>query len=297
MVAPPPPPPPPMYDHMDDNSDSEENNSTHSADLHIEGINDHRREEDRLTEAEKNERVQKQLKVREIPRCFLPQLFRNRASQVRLTWAGLVRFATVTPPAYRGSSPRWRLVCLLHVLHSNFSLFHTTDLSISVPPSDLDTRAGPGARRIQRHPERPPSQRQRQGRPGQIQDAATDPAGQHKAEDRRVWSHVEKKETKEHLGPSDNQPFLTGHSVSLFDWHTLTRGDAHWSGAERGAPATDSPAGLLPEILVPKPSSPGHFKTYFHYRTSISHRSPLIYLVFWSRRVLNECNSPVLFVF
>lgn len=65
MTVPPPPPPPPMYDHLDDNSDSEENNSTHSADLHIEGINDHRNEEDRLTEAEKNERVQKQLKVRQ----------------------------------------------------------------------------------------------------------------------------------------------------------------------------------------------------------------------------------------
>lgn len=68
-VPPPPPPPPPMYDHMDDNSDSEENASeenasNHSADLQIEGINDHRNEEDRLTEAEKNERVQKQLKVR-----------------------------------------------------------------------------------------------------------------------------------------------------------------------------------------------------------------------------------------
>lgn len=54
-----------MYEHLDDNSDSEENTSTHSADLQIEGINDHRNEEDRLTEAEKNERVQKQLKVRE----------------------------------------------------------------------------------------------------------------------------------------------------------------------------------------------------------------------------------------
>lgn len=64
MTAPPPPPPPPMYDHLDDNSDSEENNSTHSADLHVDDINDHRNEEDRLTEAEKNERVQKQLKVR-----------------------------------------------------------------------------------------------------------------------------------------------------------------------------------------------------------------------------------------
>uniref|UniRef100_A0A7N6AJ43 FERM domain-containing protein n=1 Tax=Anabas testudineus TaxID=64144 RepID=A0A7N6AJ43_ANATE len=59
----PPPPPPTMYEHMDDNSDSEENTSTHSAELHIEGINDHRNEEDRLTEAEKNERVQKQLKA------------------------------------------------------------------------------------------------------------------------------------------------------------------------------------------------------------------------------------------
>lgn len=59
-----PPPPPPMYDHLDDNSDSEENSSTHSTDLHMDGINDHRNEEDRVTEAEKNERVQKQLKVR-----------------------------------------------------------------------------------------------------------------------------------------------------------------------------------------------------------------------------------------
>lgn len=66
MTAPPPPPPPPMYDHLDDNSDSEENTSTHSAELHTEGINDHRNEEDRLTEAEKNERVQKQLKVRTV---------------------------------------------------------------------------------------------------------------------------------------------------------------------------------------------------------------------------------------
>lgn len=63
---PPPPPPPQMYDpiQVDDNSDSEENTSTHSADLPMEGIHDHRMEEDRLTEAEKNERVQKQLKVR-----------------------------------------------------------------------------------------------------------------------------------------------------------------------------------------------------------------------------------------
>lgn len=60
----PPPPPPLMYDHMDDSSDSEENNNTHSADLQVDDFHDHRNEEERLTEAEKNERVQKQLKVR-----------------------------------------------------------------------------------------------------------------------------------------------------------------------------------------------------------------------------------------
>ncbi|KAL3052339.1 hypothetical protein OYC64_004980 [Pagothenia borchgrevinki] len=68
MTAPPPPPPPPMFDNMDYNSDSEENvseenASTNSADLQSDGISDHRYEEDRLTEAEKNERVQKQLKA------------------------------------------------------------------------------------------------------------------------------------------------------------------------------------------------------------------------------------------
>ncbi|XP_029966098.1 ezrin b [Salarias fasciatus] len=62
-TPPPPPPPPPMYDHLDDNSDSEENNSTHSAELPMDGINDHRKEEDRQTEAMKNERVQKQLEA------------------------------------------------------------------------------------------------------------------------------------------------------------------------------------------------------------------------------------------
>ncbi|XP_040016657.1 ezrin b [Gasterosteus aculeatus] len=68
MTVPPPPPPPPMFEAMDDNSDSEEtaseeNNSYHSAELHSEGFNNHRNEEDRLTEAQKNERVQKQLKA------------------------------------------------------------------------------------------------------------------------------------------------------------------------------------------------------------------------------------------
>lgn len=69
MMAPPPPPPPPVYDLMDDNEqeDGEESNSSYSAEFQNEGINDHRKEEDRLTEAEKNERVQKQLQVRFAP--------------------------------------------------------------------------------------------------------------------------------------------------------------------------------------------------------------------------------------
>ncbi|XP_034017700.1 ezrin b [Thalassophryne amazonica] len=62
-ALPPPPPPPAMYENMDYNSDSEENNSTHSAELQTEGINDHRKEEERLTEAQKNERVQQQLNM------------------------------------------------------------------------------------------------------------------------------------------------------------------------------------------------------------------------------------------
>ncbi|XP_059376732.1 ezrin a isoform X1 [Carassius carassius] len=46
-----------------DHDDQEENNSTYSAELQVEGIEDHRNEEERLTEAEKNERVQNQLKA------------------------------------------------------------------------------------------------------------------------------------------------------------------------------------------------------------------------------------------
>ncbi|KAK6489738.1 ezrin-like isoform X1 [Huso huso] len=63
MTAPPPPPPPPVYEFVEDNEqeDVEETNSTYSAELQYEGIDDHRKEENRITEAEKNERVQKQL--------------------------------------------------------------------------------------------------------------------------------------------------------------------------------------------------------------------------------------------
>lgn len=46
-----------------DHDDHEENSSTHSAELLVDGIEDHRNEEERITEAEKNERVQRQLLV------------------------------------------------------------------------------------------------------------------------------------------------------------------------------------------------------------------------------------------
>lgn len=62
MTAPPLPPPPPAYE-PDENEydDGEESNGSYSADLQTGGFHDHRNEEQRITEAEKNERVQKQL--------------------------------------------------------------------------------------------------------------------------------------------------------------------------------------------------------------------------------------------
>lgn len=50
-------------DSESDHEQSEEN-STYSAELQTQGIYNHRDEEDRLTEAEKNERLQRQLRVR-----------------------------------------------------------------------------------------------------------------------------------------------------------------------------------------------------------------------------------------
>ncbi|XP_051578131.1 ezrin a [Myxocyprinus asiaticus] len=58
MAAPMAAPAAPMENEHDDHED---NNSTYSAELQVEGIEDHRNEEERITEAEKNERVQKQL--------------------------------------------------------------------------------------------------------------------------------------------------------------------------------------------------------------------------------------------
>ncbi|XP_052010052.1 radixin-like isoform X2 [Xyrauchen texanus] len=65
MAAPMATPAAPMEEPLErlenEHDDHEENNSTYSAELQVEGIEDHRNEEERITEAEKNERVQKQL--------------------------------------------------------------------------------------------------------------------------------------------------------------------------------------------------------------------------------------------
>lgn len=76
-------------------------------------------------------------------------------------------------------------------------MFHAASPS---SPTDTDLRAGSGAWWIQEHPERPPSLRERQARPRQVQDPATDPTGQHQAEDWRVRGLIR--------SPG---PFLNGH--------------------------------------------------------------------------------------
>lgn len=55
-----PPPPPAVFDTVDDNSDSDD---SHSAHLQNDSIEQHRNEEERITEAEKNQRLQKQLQA------------------------------------------------------------------------------------------------------------------------------------------------------------------------------------------------------------------------------------------
>jgi len=67
MTAPPPPPPPvyePVNYHVHDNLQDEGSEySAYSAEFSSEGIRNDRNEEKRITEAEKNERVQMQLRV------------------------------------------------------------------------------------------------------------------------------------------------------------------------------------------------------------------------------------------
>uniref|UniRef100_A0A8C0D549 Ezrin n=1 Tax=Balaenoptera musculus TaxID=9771 RepID=A0A8C0D549_BALMU len=107
VMTTPPPPPPPVYEpvnyHVQENPQEEGTEYTgYSAELSSEGILDDRNEEKRITEAEKNERVQRQLRVsamragppspqrgglrvgrRADPGCFALQTLTSELSQAR----------------------------------------------------------------------------------------------------------------------------------------------------------------------------------------------------------------------
>ncbi|XP_057224458.1 radixin isoform X2 [Malurus melanocephalus] len=64
MSAPPPPPPPPVIPPTENEHDEhDENNAEASAELASDGVMNHRSEEERVTETQKNERVKKQLQA------------------------------------------------------------------------------------------------------------------------------------------------------------------------------------------------------------------------------------------
>ncbi|XP_060160003.1 radixin isoform X1 [Globicephala melas] len=64
MSAPPPPPPPPVIPPTENEHDEhDENNAEASAELSNDGVMNHRSEEERITEMQKNERVKKQLQA------------------------------------------------------------------------------------------------------------------------------------------------------------------------------------------------------------------------------------------
>jgi len=67
MSAPSPPPPPPVIPPTENEHDEhDENNAEASAELSSDGVMNHRSEEERVTETQKNERVKKQLQVMKI---------------------------------------------------------------------------------------------------------------------------------------------------------------------------------------------------------------------------------------
>lgn len=63
MSAPPPPPPPPVPPTENEHDEQDENSAEASAELSSEGAVNHRSEEERVTETQKNERVKKQLQA------------------------------------------------------------------------------------------------------------------------------------------------------------------------------------------------------------------------------------------
>lgn len=72
MSAPPPPPPPPVIPPTENEHDEhDENNAEASAELSSDGVMNHRSEEERVTETQKNERVKKQLQVMKVHSCII----------------------------------------------------------------------------------------------------------------------------------------------------------------------------------------------------------------------------------
>lgn len=63
MSAPPPPPPPVVPPTENEHDEHDENNAEASAELSNDGVMNHRSEEERVTETQKNERVKKQLQA------------------------------------------------------------------------------------------------------------------------------------------------------------------------------------------------------------------------------------------
>lgn len=97
-------------------------------------------------------------------------------------------FSPSSPTCYRPNI----MLLLLSLFFSNIFPFHLLLILSSPPPqpSDIEFRVGRGQRWNQEDTERRAARRERKSRPRQIQNAATDPTGQHQAADRRVWVHV-----------------------------------------------------------------------------------------------------------
>lgn len=127
-----------------------------------------------------------------------------------------------------------------HMMQSGTHLFPPTSplnflspLSFSSCPSGPDLRTGSDSRRVQDHQIRLPPQPKRPARPRQVQDLATDPAGKHQAEDRRVWVLINA--TNE---PEPSPPPLIGLYASFLE-NKLSR---HTSAVQKSS-----------KNLVPKP--------------------------------------------
>ena len=66
----PPPPPPVIPPTENEHDEHDENNAEASAELSNDGVMNHRSEEERVTETQKNERVKKQLQVFKFAVCM-----------------------------------------------------------------------------------------------------------------------------------------------------------------------------------------------------------------------------------